>query len=118
MSGRRKTLRLHPYRRHTSTPTHFCLRHLVILRSGLLAASRRMAASACGRILRDAAQDARLLRMTKRSSFFVIAGLDPAIHLFEESCEERWMRGSSPRMAIGAAALPAEDEILTMMDLD
>jgi hypothetical protein len=47
-----------------------------------------MAASACGRILRDAAQDARFLRMTRRRHFFVVAGLDPAIHLFDESYEE------------------------------
>jgi hypothetical protein len=31
----------------------------------------------------------------------VMAGLDPAIHLSsKESCEARWMRGSSPRMTL------------------
>jgi hypothetical protein len=29
---------------------------------------------------------------------FVIAGLDPQSILFEDSSEERWIRGSSPRM--------------------
>jgi hypothetical protein len=37
----------------------------------------------------------------------VIAGLDPAIHLLrEESYEDGWMRGSSPRMtAVGVACI-------------
>ena len=30
--------------------------------------------------------------------FVVIAGLDPAIHLFARVLQSRWMRGSSPRM--------------------
>jgi len=30
-----------------------------------------------------------------------MAGLDPAIHLLrKDSCEDGWMRGSSPRMTI------------------
>jgi hypothetical protein len=45
----RKTLRLHPYRRHSWTPTHFCLIRL---------------------------------RHSRSWYFFVIAGLDPAIHRF------------------------------------
>jgi hypothetical protein len=37
----------------------------------------------------------------------VIAGLDPAIHLLEETHLFRWMRGSSPRMTI-----PNEPQLL------
>jgi hypothetical protein len=34
-------------------------------------------------------------------SLGVMAGLDPAIqHSSKESCEEGWMRGSSPRMTL------------------
>jgi hypothetical protein len=38
------------------------------------------------------------------TTLFVVAGLDPAIHLPEESFL-RWMRGSSPRMTIPRGAI-------------
>ena len=42
----------------------------------------------------------------------VIAGLDPAIHRSKESCEARWMRGSSPRMTIYYADLAKAPSII------
>jgi hypothetical protein len=67
LRNRRKTLQLHPYRRHTSTPTHFCLFRI--------AASRHW-------------------------YFSSLPGLTRQSISFEESCEEGWMRGSSPRMTL------------------
>src|ERR1700733_12373689 len=72
-----------------------------------------MATSACGRILRDAAQDARLLRMTRRSCVNAIP-----MCCGNGACRASmgiWHGFESSRRRGGA---PIRDEILTMMDLD
>jgi hypothetical protein len=47
---------------------------------------------------------------------FVIAGLDPAIHpLRKDSCEEGWMRGSSPRMTSHMIVIARSSPRMTLL---
>src|SRR5947199_5222394 len=57
---------------------------------------------------RGAASVTLLRRAGTVSNTGVIAGLDPAIHpLRKDSCEDGWMRGSSPRMTREFVTAPA-----------
>jgi hypothetical protein len=47
-------------------------------------------------------------RSTPRRCYFVITGLDPAIHLFEESSKKMDARVKPAHDAFGAVALPYE----------
>jgi hypothetical protein len=46
-----------------------------------------------------------------------MAGLDPAIHLLrKDSCEDGWMRGSSPRMTRQKHHVPVSDSPLRVFE--
>src|ERR1700761_1409283 len=47
-----------------------------------------------------------------------MAGLDPAIHLFEKFAQERWIRGSSPRMTPVSVTSIVLQQPLDVIELD